>query len=104
MQKIPLQRAEPGMVLAKAVENDRGMTLYGAGTELTESAIARLAGMEIQRITVEGHPVDMGDAGRSVEQEAEALRLRFRKVEHDRLMRKVKDVFLKALKEGTEEA
>jgi hypothetical protein len=92
------------MVLAKAVENDRGMTLYGAGTQLTETAIARLSGMEIQRITVEGHPVDTGDVGRSVEQEAEALRLRFRKVEDDPLMRKVKDVFLKALGDGTEEA
>jgi len=42
MQKIPLKLATPGMKLAKAVINDRGMTLCGAGTELNEETLARL--------------------------------------------------------------
>ena len=99
MQRISLNRAKPGMVLAKAVENDRGMTLYGEGTELTEKAIARLSNMEIERITVQGHPVDMGDGGQSLEGQIEALRNRFRKVRQDSLMRKIEDTFLKVLKE-----
>jgi hypothetical protein len=103
MQKIPLRHAKPGMVLAKAVENDRGMTLYGAGTELTENAIARLSAMEVQKITVEGHPVDTGDGGRNLEQEVEALRFRFRKVGRDPLMQKVQSAFLEVLREGAEE-
>ena len=103
MQKIPLDRAVPGMVLAKAVENDRGMTLYGAGTELTEKAIARLSGMEIVKITVKGHPLDMGHGTQNMEQQAEALHRRFRKVRHDPLMGKIEDAFLKVLKEGAED-
>jgi len=98
MQKIALDRAKPGMVLAKAVENDRGMTLYGAGTELTEKAITRLSNMEVQKITVEGHPIQTGD-GRSLEQQEEALRARFRKVRDDPLMRKIEGAFLKVLRE-----
>lgn len=101
MQKIALDRAEPGMVLAKAVENDRGMTLYGAGTELTEKAIARLSNMEVQKITVEGHPIQTGD-GQSLEQQEEALRARFRKVRDDPLMRKIEGVFLTVLREEAE--
>jgi hypothetical protein len=99
MQRISLNRAKPGMILAKAVENDRGMTLYGEGTELTEKAIARLSNMEIQKITVQGHPVDMGD-GRNVEEQLEAMHNRFRKVKTDPLMRKIEDTFVKVLKES----
>ena len=58
MQKIPLKQATPGMTLAKPVINDRGMTLVGAGTRLTEDTIERLVGMEVKRITVEGHARD----------------------------------------------
>ncbi|MEK6591399.1 MAG: hypothetical protein AABZ11_12065, partial [Nitrospinota bacterium] len=60
MQKIPLSLAKPGMKLAKAVLNENGLILCGEGTELNEMLISRLAGMDIQRVTVEGHPVDTG--------------------------------------------
>ena len=66
MQKISLKQATAGMKLAKPVENDRGMTLCGAGTELTGDTIDRLIRMEVKRITVEGHPVDTGQEEKSL--------------------------------------
>jgi len=58
MQRISIELAAAGMKLAKLVKNKRGMTLCGAGTELTEEIIERLSDMGVKRITVEGHPVD----------------------------------------------
>ena len=73
MQKIPLELAAVGMKLAKQVNNKRGMALCGVGTELTEDIIARLLKMEINLITVEGHPVDTGESEKSLSQQIDEL-------------------------------
>ena len=99
MQRIPIDLATPGMKLAKPVANDRGIVLCGPGTELTEEIITRLSDMGAKRITVEGHPVDTGDSEKSLGQKIDELHARFRKVEGDPLMRKIKDIFLERLKE-----
>jgi hypothetical protein len=99
MQKIPINLATPGMKLAKSVANDRGIVLCGPGTELTEEIIARLSNTGAKRITVEGHPIDTGDAGESLGQQIDELHARFRKVEGDPLMKKIKNIFLEGLKE-----
>jgi hypothetical protein len=104
MQKIPLKLATPGMKLAKPVMNERGMTLCGAGTELNEDTIERLARMEVKRITVEGHPVDTGQEEKSLDQQLDALDARFRKVENDPLMKKIKGMISGVLEERAEDA
>ena len=104
MQKIPLNLAKPGMKLAKSVTNDRGVTLCGAGTELTEETIARLSGMDVKRITVVGHPVDMGGEEKSLSERMDELHARFRNVEADPLMKKIKNIFLEVLREEADEA
>ena len=72
MQRIPLNSAQPGMVLAEPLLYKNGMTLAGAGFELTGAAIERfrLAGVAV--VAVEG-----GDAGRYVELERIASKLTF---------------------------
>lgn len=65
MQRIPLNLARPGMALAKPVLRDNGLVLVAENTALTESLLERLGRMEIETITVQGHPVDMGDGGQS---------------------------------------
>ena len=72
MQRIPLNSAKPGMVLAEPLQYKNGMTLAGAGFELTGAAIERfrLAGVTV--VVVEG-----GDAGRAVELENIASKLTF---------------------------
>ena len=104
MQKIPLELAAPGMKLAKPVINKRGMTLCGAETELTEELIERLTRMEVKRITVEGHPVDTGETEKGLSQKIDELHTRFKDVEGDPLMSKIKNTFLELLKEKGEEA
>ena len=99
MQKIPIDLATPGMKVAKPVANDRGIVLCGPGSELTEEMITRLSDMGIKRITVEGHPVDTGDSEKSLGQQTDELHARFRKVEGNPLMRKIKNIFLEGLKE-----
>ncbi len=104
MQRISLKHAAVGMKLAKPVKNKKGMTLCGAGTELSEKIIARLSDMGINRITVEGHPVDTGEEEKNLSQQIDELNARFRKVDRNPLMRKVKKIFLGLLKEGAKEA
>jgi hypothetical protein len=99
MQRIPLELVKPGMKLAKVINNDRGMTLCGAGVELTEALIARLSDMGIKRITVEGHPTGTSDKGQSLGEQIDALNARFRHVEGDPLMSKVKNILLEHFKQ-----
>jgi hypothetical protein len=65
MQRIPLSLAKPGMTLAKPVLRDNGLVLVAENTELSESLLERLTRMEIETITVQGHPVDMGGGDES---------------------------------------
>jgi hypothetical protein len=103
MQKILLKQATAGMKLAKPVENDRGMILCGAGTELTEDTIDRLVRMEVKKITVEGHPVDTGQEQKSLDQLLKELDGRFQKVADDPLMRKIKNMISQVLTEQAED-
>jgi hypothetical protein len=104
MQRIALTLASPGMKLAKPVTNKRGMPLCGAGTELTEAILARLSDVGVEQITVEGHPVDTGPDEKTVSQQIDELHARFKQVESDPLMMKIKNLLLKRLQERSEEA
>jgi hypothetical protein len=60
MQKLPLMLAKPGMVLARDVfrgDAPSGMPVCGKDTVLTDSLIRRLDHMDIQTVSVQGHPV-----------------------------------------------
>jgi len=93
MQKIPINLAAPGMKLAKAVTKDNGMTIMAEGMELTESLISRLEGMNIERITVHGHPVEMGGAGAGTHwgERRDRLDHLFRRHTGDKWMMRVKE-------------
>lgn len=93
MQKIPIDLAAPGMTLAKAVTRENGMTIMAEGMELTDSLIERLQSMSIDRITVQGNPVDMGGTGSGTvyAERLERLDVLFRRYENDKWMKRVKD-------------
>jgi hypothetical protein len=60
MQKIPLMLAKAGMVLARDVfrgDSPTGMPVCGKDTVLTEALITRLDNMDVQSVSVQGHPV-----------------------------------------------
>ena len=93
MQKIPINLAAAGMKLAKPVTKEGGMTIMAEGMELTDSLISRLEAMKIDRITVQGHPVDMGGAGAGTKwgERKDRLDYLFRKHADDKWMTRVKD-------------
>ncbi len=93
MQKIPIDLARPGMKLAKAVVKEGGMTIMAEDMELTESLISRLENMKVDRITVQGHPVEMGGAGSGTvyAERIERLDVLFRRYTADKWMMRVKD-------------
>jgi hypothetical protein len=92
MQKIPLNRAKPGMKLAKPVARDNGTVIMAEGMELTESLLTRLENMKIDKIVVQGQPVDMdhGGADTGFSKRLERLDHLFRHHESDPWMRKIK--------------
>ena len=98
MQKINLEQAQAGMVLARAVTNEKGITLCGEGTALTDSLIERLRKMAIQKVAVEGHPVDDGSEELSPETMREVIMERFRLVRKNHL----NNAIMKALLENLE--
>ena len=72
MQRIPLNSAKPGMVLAEPLLYKNGMTLAGTGFELTGAAIERFRLAGVAAVVVEG-----GDASRYAELEHIASKLTF---------------------------
>ncbi len=95
MQKIPLNLATAGMVLARDVfrnGNTASFPVCGKKTLLTEEIITRLNNMDIASIYVEGRPLwQEGDP--SPEEMLSALEHRFKKVRQDPLMAKLHDIF-----------
>lgn len=94
MQKIPLTLAKAGMKLAKAVTRDNGMVVMGPGMELTESHLERLRSMEVDRITVEGNPLEGACCGAdtSAAKRLERMDHLFRRLGGDPFMTKVRGV------------
>ncbi len=81
MKRVPLDEAEPGMVLAKPVTNQTGMTVLPAGTELDQDLLKRLDRMNLTAVYVEGVA---GAAGAKSPADLEQdLNRRFRKVTGD---------------------
>ena len=68
------------------------MTIMAEGMELTDSLISRLETMKVDRITVQGHPVDMGGAGSGTKyaERIERLDHLFRRYTKDKWMMRVK--------------
>ena len=98
MQKIPLNLAKSGMRLAKAVLNEKGLVLCGEGIELNDALISRLSNLNINKITVEGHPVDTGAEEKPLDEQLQDLEKRFEKVKSDPLMKMIKSIFEKQIR------
>lgn len=106
MQKIPLLTAKAGMILARDVfrsESAIGIPICGKDTELTDTLIARLEGMKIQSVYVEGHPVrEEGDL--TLDDILHDLDSRFSKVRQDPLTAKLHDIYADYLKRSMGES
>lgn len=103
MQKISIDKAAEGMVLAKPIARENGVVLMGEGTELNEQLIERLKGLDIQKITVKGRPLG-GEDEKSVETLCAELEKRFAPVSEDKLCNQIKEMIKKDIQRRREEA
>ena len=97
MQKVPINLAAPGMILAKPVTNEKGMPLCAEGTELSANLIDRLKKMNVNTLTLKGHPVDLGIEEKSTEEKIRDMTARFARLEGDPIMDKLRDAIASAI-------
>ena len=103
MQKLSISKATPGMVLAKPVVTSSGVTLVGADKELTEGLITALENKKIKKVYVKGNPLSTGPSKAPEELEAE-ITARFSNMEGDRVMMKLRDLFIARVHARSEES
>ena len=103
MQKVPINLVAEGMILAKPIINDKGMTLCAEGTALTESLIERLRVMNVTILAIKGHPLDMGGADKTAEEKVMEMTGRFARLEGDPLMDSIRDAIAKAIRDQESE-
>lgn len=103
MRKVPVKLAVAGMKLAKPVIIGSGVILCDAGEVLTEEIIARLSAAEVELIKIEGEPQDEDEVKKTLDQQIVDLQARFRRVEADPLMSKIKGMLLRRLREKAKE-
>jgi len=99
MQKIPLQLARAGMVLARPVfrnDSSAGNPICGKDTLLTDSLISRLEAMEVKALFVKGRPLRQPGEP-TLDQMLVDLDLRFEKVRQDPLMSKLHSIYAEYL-------
>ena len=92
MQKIPLNLARPGMILAKPVARPDGIAVAAAGSELSENLLDRFDMMGVTHLVVEGEPVPLdGPAGAtSFDKRLERMPFLFRKYPEDKWMGQIR--------------
>ena len=98
-QKIPINLAAEGMVLAREVFQPGSGALIpicGKGIVLTQGIIERLVRLEIQTVFVEGHPVSLPDE-LPLDELLSALDRRFKKVRQDSGTVRIREMFKKSL-------
>ena len=102
MQKIPLEKAAEGMILAKPIVRGNGVVLIGEGTELNKQLLERLKCLDITKVTVKGRPLDDEDE-KSMELLIAELEERFTPVSSDKLCVQIMDIIKKDIKRRREE-
>ncbi len=104
LQRVPIIMVRPGMILAKPVNNEKGMTLCAVGTELTANIIEKLKKMDVRVVTLKGHPVDMGIQEITPEEKISKIEDKFSVFKDNAIMDRLKEAIEKAvLAEDTEE-
>jgi hypothetical protein len=87
MPVVPVEKLEPGMVLAKPLIRGT-MVILGEGTVLTGGWISRIADMGVERVFIDGPSVQAV----SREEALARLNLRFRNVDDRPHMKQIKEI------------
>jgi len=95
MQKIPLDQASSGMVLAMDVMTPDGKVLASEGTPIDDAMLRRLALAGVAKLVVQGKPVPGADMGYDVLARSKRLDYLFRAHQEDRFMMTLKNMLSK---------
>jgi hypothetical protein len=97
MQKIPIDKVAPGMVLAYDVETSGGKILASADSTVDSGLLRRLQMAGVAKIMVQGKPVPGADVGYDALARLNRLERLFRRHNDDRFMTTLKNMLRKHL-------
>ena len=95
MQKIKLQQAFAGMVLANEILSPDGKILVNADAKLDDASLRRLDLAGVTKIVVHGKPVPDASMGYNALERAIRLDFLFRKHQDDKFMLTLKNMLFK---------
>lgn len=96
--RIKLDDAVPGLRLAKPVIGPTGITVLGAGAELTEALIERLKRIGVPALSVEPDALLANLPTKSLEELEAELQRRFRHANADPTLRSIQEAILRSLR------
>lgn len=101
MIQVSVENLNGGEILAQDVTRPDGVILMGAGTAISDDSIRLLQRLEIESVVVEGD-LFASDEERAefIAEQEKALEMRFSKVENDRVLMAIREMFRKRLKAG----
>ncbi len=91
---LPLTQVNPGMILAKPVVDDKGRTLCGPGTLVTDKLVSRIEKMGISVVYVQS---DEKMSDEELQKERQKIERRFSKIPPSSFLHPLKDILLQAL-------
>lgn len=98
MKRVPMDKVESGMVLAKPITSLAGHVIVSAGTSLDAPLIARLRDMGLTSAHVENRPGETGDPVESLAELEQALDHRFRRVAGDPELTRMREAIRRHLR------
>ncbi|MDE3035242.1 MAG: hypothetical protein KGO52_08970 [Nitrospirota bacterium] len=98
MKRVPMDKVEAGMVLAKPITSLAGQVIVSAGTSLDAPLIARLRDMGLTSAHVENRPGETGDPVESLAELEQALDQRFRRVAGDPELTRMREAIRRHLR------
>lgn len=101
MRRLTVDKLNIGMVLAQDVAREDGVILMGKGSAITEDVIQLLERLEIESVVVEGDQFASAEERQAFLKEAEEqLVMRFSRVEDDKVLMAIREMFRKRIKSG----
>lgn len=98
MIKVPLDQAEPGMILAQNITRGDGVLLAPKGAEVTDSLINFMKRLNYESVAVEiGGLESPEDKEKRIKKEAAEIEMRFSKVKSEVLQTGLKQALLARL-------
>lgn len=98
MNRLPLDRVRPGMVLAADVKRDDGVLLCGRGAPVTENLLKSLKRLGFETLAVDEGALEL-DAWRAerIARQTRAIERRFAKTASDPILAELKNALIRRL-------